>query len=199
MAIYKMSNIFTMKQFRILVLGVVALGLFGCGAGDSAQNSTDIAKQAGENTLAIETEIAKKSAIEYLAGNPEFTLFEMAIRSSKLKDELAEMKNITIFAPTNAAFGKVEDTRKFMATLQVAEEIKPMLKNHMLDIAYGFGAFTNENVKSLSGKNVKITGKEMPLVNGSPISKAIKTNDGYIYVISDFFGFESADDEKKNN
>ena len=44
---------------------------------------------------------------EQLAGNPEFSVLTKLINSAGLRSALASTVNITIFAPTNAAFKKV--------------------------------------------------------------------------------------------
>ncbi len=66
----------------------------------------------------MKAEAAAKNIVEVAVGNPDFSTLVQAVQAAGLVDTLASPGPFTVFAPTNAAFGKVPQDA-------VAELIKP--------------------------------------------------------------------------
>jgi uncharacterized surface protein with fasciclin (FAS1) repeats len=123
---------------------------------------------------------APKSIVEIAVGNPDFSSLVGALTSAKLVEALSGAGPFTVFAPTNAAFSKLE-------SVPSGDALKEVLLYH---VASGtFDAKTllkNGSVKTLQGEvvTVKRVGDKVILNDVVMVTTAnIEASNGIIHVI----------------
>lgn len=158
----------------VLALGLVAL-VFAALAAPAAP-----ASQASP--------AASKNLVQVAAGNPQFSTLASLIKKAGLVSALSGKSNLTVFAPTNAAFAKLPK-----ATLKKVQSDKKLLTSiltyHVVKGAVPASKVVKLNgksVKTLNGKSVKIAVKSGKVyVNKAQVTKTdVKASNGVIHVIN---------------
>lgn len=73
----------------------------------AALAASALALPAAAGAAPAESQIAEKNLVETAAGDPRFTTLVSLVQRAGLADELSGDADLTVFAPTNAAFAKV--------------------------------------------------------------------------------------------
>jgi uncharacterized surface protein with fasciclin (FAS1) repeats len=131
---------------------------------------------------------ASKNIVQVAAGNPQFSTLTSLIKKAGLVSALSGKSNLTVFAPTNAAFAKlpkatlkkVQSDKKLLTSILTYHVVKgavPASKVVKLD---------GKSVKTLNGKRVKIAVKSGKVyVNKARVTKTdVKASNGVIHVIN---------------
>lgn len=138
---------------------------------------------------AIATPAARAADVVGVAmSDPQFSTLVKAVKAAGLVDALKTTPNITVFAPTNAAFAKLP--KATLASLLKPEnkaKLAALLKYHVIpskimakDVLAMPGA---KDVKTLAGSTVYV-GVKPPMVNNAKITKTdIAADNGVIHVI----------------
>lgn len=181
------------KITKIVALGLMMVILAACGGTKQESrgekeglNPQEIIK----NELEIPVERYIGSVVDYIEQEEAINLFDMGLRAAKMKTDLRNNKElITVFAPTNAAFGKIEDGRKLNAILADIEQVTPLMEGHVVLLGYDLNDFNNENVQTKAKTMLNVSGtKQKPMVEGANVIKAIQANDGFVYHIDSVIG-----------
>jgi uncharacterized surface protein with fasciclin (FAS1) repeats len=131
---------------------------------------------------------ASKNIVQVAAGNPQFSTLTSLIKKAGLVSALSGKSNLTVFAPTNAAFAKLPK-----ATLKKVQSDKKLLTSiltyHVVKGAVPASKVVKLNgtsVKTLNGKSVKIAVKSGKVyVNKARVTKTdVKASNGVIHVIN---------------
>jgi uncharacterized surface protein with fasciclin (FAS1) repeats len=131
---------------------------------------------------------ASKNIVQVAAGNPQFSTLTSLIKKAGLVSALSGKSNLTVFAPTNAAFAKLPK-----ATLKKVQSDKKLLTSiltyHVVKGAVPASKVVKLNgtsVKTLNGKSVKIAVKSGKVyVNQARVTKTdVKASNGVIHVIN---------------
>lgn len=193
-----------MRFAAILAGGSLALALAACGT-SSATNDVRAADPSasasamntsgefGPGCAAVPTDPANPGSFEAMAkvpvataaaGNPELSTLVAAVTKANLGDTLNSAPAITVFAPTNDAFGKVDKAAldKVMAD---DATLKQVLTYHVVSgkIAPDQLAGTH---KTLEGQDLTITGSgEDFTVNGTAkiVCGNVQTSNAVVYII----------------
>jgi transforming growth factor-beta-induced protein len=120
--------------------------------------------------------------------DPQFSTLVKAVKAAGLVDALKGAKNVTVFAPTNAAFAKIP--KATLVSLMKPEnkaKLAAILKYHVVPkkvmAAEVVGMSAAANVPTLQGGTVKVSPKP-PMVNNAKITKTdIAADNGVIHVI----------------
>ncbi len=130
----------------------------------------------------------KKNLVTIAAENEDFSTLVAAVKAAGLADALTNAENITIFAPTNAAFAKlpagaVADLLK----PENKEKLQSVLKYHVADQKIKGKYLLNgtTEVNTLQGTTIMIEKSENGVtVDGANVTAAdIKGSNGIIHVI----------------
>lgn len=129
---------------------------------------------------------AKKDIVETAAGAPQFSTLVSLVKKAGLVGTLSGTKNYTVFAPTNAAFGKVPKK-----TLDDLASDKAMLRKVLLYHVLPGNVPASKVLKTKSAKTAegsKVTfslrGKSA-FVNDAKITKTdIRCSNGIVHAIN---------------
>ena len=121
-----------------------------------------------------------KSIID-TAKDANLTALLAAVAKANLTETLAGLKNVTLFAPTNAAFEAIKNATDKLT----AEELKNILLIHIAPSVYLSKNLSNTQVKSLNGnETLSIKVSSVVTVSGSKVVKAdVETSQGVVHVI----------------
>ena len=149
-------------------------------------------------TLAAVTALAvpalKASAediVDIAVGNKDFSTLVTAVKAAGLVDTLKGEGPFTVFAPTNAAFEKLEKkigTEKFAAVLKDKKALTAILTYHVVSgkiLAADVVKLHNKTkVKTVQGASVTVTNKHGVKINNAKVIKTdIEASNGVIHVI----------------
>jgi uncharacterized surface protein with fasciclin (FAS1) repeats len=131
---------------------------------------------------------AGKNIVQVAAGNPQFSTLASLIKKAGLVSALSGKSQLTVFAPTNAAFAKLPK-----ATLKKVQGDKKLLTSiltyHVVKGAVPASEVVKldgKSVKTLNGKSVKIAVKSGKVyVNKARVTKTdVKASNGVIHVVN---------------
>jgi uncharacterized surface protein with fasciclin (FAS1) repeats len=125
-----------------------------------------------------------KTIVETAAEAGQFTTLLAAVNASGLKDTLNGKGPFTVFAPTDEAFKKVQQSQ-LDALLKDTAKLKSILRYHVVPGKVEAKDIKAGNLNSVEGSplNVEIKGDEVR-VNGAKVVKTdIQASNGTIHVI----------------
>ena len=174
-----------------LCLMIAGLVFAGCkedkdtstAAGGSSEPAAQSVGQSG-----VKDDVSKPNIVQTAVLNKDFSTLVKAVQAADLVDALSNAGPFTVFAPTNAAFDKLQK-----GTLD--DLLKPENKGKLVDIL-GYHTYVGvlrpelmqdgQEFDMVASGKVKITKKDGKLfVNDSPMSDPIYVSNGVIYVIND--------------
>jgi uncharacterized surface protein with fasciclin (FAS1) repeats len=129
----------------------------------------------------IDAVILPQTTAQRLAGNEQFSTLVAAAKAADLVSPLAGSDKLTVFAPTNAAFGKLpKGTVQTLLEPDNKDKLAAILKYHVVAGSRTFGRMP---LSTLQGQNVAISAGKIR-VNGVKVSQAdIITTNGVIHQI----------------
>lgn len=131
---------------------------------------------------------AANTVADALAGNPELSTLNAAVKASGLAETLASAPAITILAPTNAAFAALPaGTVDNLLKPENQAQLQDLLKRHVLGAAYDVNSLkTRRVVGTLAGNEIRpglVRGKLRLDEEVKVAGKAIRIANGYVLVI----------------
>ena len=124
---------------------------------------------------------APKSIID-VAKEANLTALLAAVAKANLTETVAGLKNVTLFAPTNAAFEAIKSATDKLTV----EELKNILLIHIAPAVYLSKNLSNTQVKSLNPTemlSIKVSNGAVT-VSGAKVAKAdVETSQGVVHVI----------------
>lgn len=169
------------KTLSAFTLAATASLLTACGGSDTV-------------TLAVDT-TPTQNVVEIAASNPDFSTLVTAVQSAGLADTLATTQDITVFAPTNAAFDSTLGELGITAEQLLANNdlTTTVLQYHVVGQKIDAAAALQSNdveITTLQGGKftVKVDGSNVSLVDAcNRTVKVVKTDimatNGIIHVI----------------
>jgi uncharacterized surface protein with fasciclin (FAS1) repeats len=126
----------------------------------------------------------EKTIVEIAVGNKDFSTLVKALKAADLVDTLAGEGPFTVFAPTDAAFAKVEGLDKVIAD---KEKLKKVLLAHVVKgkvLAKDVVGLDGKMVKPLAGEfPVTVEGKQVKIGKANVTKADILAKNGVIHVI----------------
>ncbi|MCM8558009.1 fasciclin domain-containing protein [Sphingomicrobium sediminis] len=121
-----------MKKFSLALVSSAALALAACGG---AEEET---VEPGEDTaMTAEAPAATGTIVDVAGGNPDFSTLVSAVTAAELGDTLAGEGPYTVFAPTNDAFGKIDEaTLNNLLMPEQQEALQGILTYHVVSGEY---------------------------------------------------------------
>jgi len=130
---------------------------------------------------------ADKTIAEIVIGSKDHTTLLAAVKAAGLVETLSGDKELTVFAPTDAAFKKIDaDTLK--AVLADKEKLTAILTAHVVDgkvMAADVVKCDGKGVKTLQGTEfkVKVDGKKVYFGDALVTVTDIKAKNGVVHII----------------
>jgi uncharacterized surface protein with fasciclin (FAS1) repeats len=197
MHIFLLNNtkIIMMKPNRILTILMCLLFLSSCKKGEQSNdqtNKTSTVKTEHKGQAAYVDEESGANALQVAKSLDDFTTLVAAIEAGGVQDAVVNVGPLTVFAPTNDAFGKLpEGTVESLLKPENKSKLAFILTNHVAPANYPDTQLEKEAKKGrklymASGKYLDVIKKEDGLyVGGTKILKTVKVSNGWIHVIGD--------------
>ncbi|MBX3385668.1 MAG: fasciclin domain-containing protein [Phycisphaeraceae bacterium] len=171
----------------VLAVGGIAMSMIAGGlSGAFAQcpSSSGKSDEPRVLTASLENEVAAKSIVETAMADENFSTLVAAIKQAGLVEALSGEGPFTVFAPTNAAFAKV-DKAALEALMKDPKALAGVLTYHVVpgrvmasDVTKLTGAVT------LQGQRIGVDAKSGVKVDGANVTRTdIVCSNGVIHVI----------------
>jgi uncharacterized surface protein with fasciclin (FAS1) repeats len=124
-------------------------------------------------------------------GNKPFSTLVAAVKAAGVEDALVNAGPLTVFAPVNSAFAKIQSAVDDLLKPENKEKLAFVLTNHVAPANYGVKQLKKEAKKGrklymASGKYLTVENKDGKLfVDGKEILMTVKVSNGWIHVIGD--------------
>ena len=130
----------------------------------------------------------EKDIVETAINSGQFTILTKAIEAAGLTEILKKKNNITVFAPTDAAFAKLPaGTLEMLLKPENKEKLKAILLYHVVNTeltAKKVGKLNGRSVMTLQRGVLKIDTTNGVKVNDATVIKAdVKAENGVIHII----------------
>ena len=198
-----------MKILKLtLISGLSALALTACSGSETSETAATDTEVVQDDAMASDTMVATeatgdKTIVALAQSNPEASTLVTAVTAAGLAETLSGTGPFTVFAPSNAAFAKVDKaTLDGLLKPESKDKLAALLKYHVVAgnvksgdlaklIADGKGTAT---VKTLNGASLKASmdGDKIVLTDAkggkSTVTMAdVKTTNGVIHVTDGVF------------
>jgi uncharacterized surface protein with fasciclin (FAS1) repeats len=166
---------------------VIFLLLAGCGqrqSTEAAAGASDAVPDGGQST--VQDDVSQPDVVRIAVNSKDHTTLVTALKTAAYVDALSNAGPFTVFAPTNAAFDKLEP-----GTVEnlLKPENKATLQN-ILEYHVFVGVIKEENVRDgmtlnqVNLENVTLNKKDGKMtVNGANVMGAAKATNGIVYII----------------
>jgi uncharacterized surface protein with fasciclin (FAS1) repeats len=152
--------------------------------------STEVSENNGQ--ASVTDDVSAANALQVAKSLPDFSTLVTAIEAAGVENAVVNVGPLTIFAPTNEAFGKLpEGTVETLVKPENKEKLAFILTNHVAPANYPDTQLEKEAKKGrklymASGKYLEVVEKEDGLyVGGTKILKTVQVSNGWIHVIGD--------------
>ncbi len=179
------------SNFKYLLIAS-ALLVFSCNSKNEASSDESTAS-APETTMTgqsgVQDNESSPNVVQIAVGSKDHTTLVTAVKAAELVDVLSNVGPFTVFAPTNAAFGKLPaGTVEGLLKPEKKDALTGILQYHVSVGVYNAESFTDgQSIGQVNGEDIKITmldGK--PVINGKAhIIASIKASNGIIHVIDE--------------
>jgi uncharacterized surface protein with fasciclin (FAS1) repeats len=171
------------KTLTLRALAAAAVLVFAasaCSSDDSDSGASDMKETS--STTAMTT---SDTIVDVASGNPDFSTLVTAVKKADLASTLSGTGPFTVFAPTNAAFGKVP-ADQLNALLADKAQLTKVLTYHVVPgKVLAADLQPTQQVKTVEGQDVDIqVANGAATINGCAITKTdIEASNGVIHVI----------------
>ncbi len=176
---------------KILAFGI-ALLLVSCDSNtgnNTSSTATDVSSaKDGVGQSGVQDEVSNPNIVQVAVKSPDHTTLVTAVKAAGLVDALSNAGPFTVFAPTNAAFGKLPaGTVEGLLKPEKKPDLTGILEYHTyVGVLKTDLMQDGQEFEQVSGQKIKITKKDgKTFVNGSEIVASINTSNGVIHVIND--------------
>lgn len=184
-----------MKKY-LLPLTIILLFFTSC-KNDVKENKTTtkttINKTEHKGQAAVKAgEGEDANVLQVAISLPDFSTLVTAVQAAGVEDALVNAGPLTVFAPTNDAFGKLpEGTVETLVKPENKAKLGFILVNHVAPANYPIKQLKKEAKKGrklymASGKYLNVENKDGKIfVGGTEILKSVKVSNGWIHVVGD--------------
>jgi len=190
-----------MNSFKkIVTLFFLSCFLIFLGCKNSEKTETNL-ESISENTQSstlnkgqafIEDESAEPNALRLAINSPDHTTLVAAVQAAGVENALVNVGPLTVFAPTNAAFDKIDKaTLDDLLQPENQEKLAYILTNHVAPSNYPIETLIKNVEKDrtlymASGQYLEVTQEgDAIYVGGTKIIASIKVSNGWVHVIED--------------
>lgn len=137
-------------------------------------------------------ESAEPNALRLAISSADHTTLVAAVQAAGVENALVNVGPLTVFAPTNAAFDKIDKaTLDDLLKPENKEKLAYILKNHVAPSNYPIETLQRNvererNLYMASGENVTVTQQGDDIyVGGTKIVATVKVSNGWVHIIED--------------
>jgi uncharacterized surface protein with fasciclin (FAS1) repeats len=170
----------TKYVFSLLVVLVIS----SCSKPAESPSTQSEPVPAGQSS--VQDEESQKNIVQTAVASPQHKTLVTALKAASYVDALSNAGPFTLFAPTDAGFGKLPaGTVEDLVKPENLTKLQDILEYHVY-VGVIRESMVNESMRlnQVNGKNVTLTKEGNKLkVNGTDIVATVNTSNGIIYVI----------------
>jgi uncharacterized surface protein with fasciclin (FAS1) repeats len=172
---------------KISILLISAVMLFSACNSEEKEvaKSSEVTSSGGQEN--VQDDESQKDVVKVAASSKDHTTLVAALKQAELITSLSNAGPFTVFAPTNAAFDKLNKaTLDALMTDAKKVDLQNILQYHVTVSSIKAEYFQDgQNLGMVNGDNVKITIKDgkVMLNNSATIIASIPASNGIIHVI----------------
>ncbi len=178
---------------KILSLSICAAALLSLAACSSSEADTSSSAASSESTVVaggqenVKDDDSQQDVVKIAVGSKDHTTLVAALKQAELVTSLSNAGPFTVFAPTNAAFDKVDKaTIEALMTDEKKEDLQNILQYHVTVSALKAEYFQDGQVLGMvNGDNVTVSIKngKILLNNSATIVASVPAANGIVHVI----------------
>lgn len=186
-----------MKTILTLLLSLT-LVFTGCKNNQQSEEATQSATSISEISSSnkgqafIEDESAEPNALRLAINSPDHTTLVAAVQAAEVENALVNVGPLTVFAPTNAAFDKIDKaTLEDLLKPENKSKLAFILTNHVAPSNYPIETLERNiekgrNLYMASGEYLDVTkdGDDI-YVGGTKIVASVSVSNGWVHVVED--------------
>lgn len=159
---------------------------------DQSAATTQItdASSSNKGQAFIEDESAEPNALRIAIGSPDHTTLVAAVQAAEVENALVNVGPLTVFAPTNAAFDKIDKaTLDNLLKPENKDQLALILKHHVAPGNYPIEMLERNvergrNLGMASNQNIDVTKEGDDIyVGGAKILGTVKASNGWVHVV----------------
>lgn len=173
------------KVFKLSFIACTCVLLSCNSVQDEGQASSTPSNLTGQS--GVKDDLSQRNVVQVAVGSPEHTTLVKAVQAAELVDALSNAGPFTVFAPTNAAFGKLpEGTVEGLLAPEKKEDLADILQYHV-----SLGVFKTESlmdgqvIGQVNSGNITVSKKDGKIMlNGTAtIVASVPASNGMVHVI----------------
>ncbi|MCP1382717.1 fasciclin domain-containing protein [Runella salmonicolor] len=175
-----------MKSNLIAFGFIVALAACQSSAEQSGTQATATETAAVSGQSAVEDNESQKDVVKVAVGSPDHTTLVKAVQAADLVDALSNAGPFTVFAPTNAAFGKLPSgTVEDLLKPENKDKLKAILEHHVMTSALDVDFFQDgQNMGMVDGTNVTFHKKgDVLYIGEAKVIGSVRASNGFVHII----------------
>jgi uncharacterized surface protein with fasciclin (FAS1) repeats len=160
------------------------------GQSESGTQVTDVSSSNRGQAFMEDDESVEPNALRIAIGSPDHTTLVAAVQAAGVENSLVNVGPLTVFAPTNAAFDKIDKaTLDNLLKPENKEQLALILKHHVSPGNYPIEMLERSvergrNLGMASNQNVDITKEGDDIyVGGAKILGTVKASNGWVHVV----------------
>lgn len=179
-------------NFIYTLLAVLAIFMASCKGEEkkeAVETSSEI-QQTNKGQSAVIDTVSAANVLQVAQSLDDFKTLVAAVKAAGVEDALVNAGPLTVFAPVNAAFDKLDaSTLESLLKPENKSQLAMVLKNHVAPANYPDTQLAKEAQKGrklymASGKYLVVEEKEDGIyVGGTKILKTVQVSNGWIHVI----------------
>ncbi|TPV32934.1 fasciclin domain-containing protein [Paucihalobacter ruber] len=182
--------------FKFLTMAVLVLFYSNCKNETKAEQSTQNVEVTSDTKKTGQAFIEDKSdtpnALRLAIDSPDHTTLVAAVQAAEVENALVNVGPLTVFAPTNGAFGKIDaNTLSDLLKPENKSQLAFILKHHVAPSNYPIetlkkNAEKNRKLYMASGQYLEVTVQNGDIyVGGTKIVATVNVSNGWVHVVED--------------
>lgn len=182
--------------FKFLTMAVLVLFYSNCKNETKAEQSTQNVEVTSDTKKTGQAFIEDKSdtpnALRLAMDSPDHTTLVAAVQAAEVENALVNVGPLTVFAPTNGAFGKIDaNTLNDLLKPENKSQLAFILKHHVAPSNYPIetlkkNAEKNRKLYMASGQYLEVTEQNGDIyVGGIKIVATVNVSNGWVHVVED--------------
>ena len=178
-----------MKKLLTIVFAFSSVIILSCNNAktEAEQTTTEPEVSAGGGQASVQDDESAKDVVKIAVGSKDHTTLVAAIKQADLVNSLSNAGPFTVFAPTNAAFDKVDKaTLDNLMKDENKEKLQDILQYHVYVGSLKTEMMTDgQTLNQVNGANITVALKDgkVSLNNSATVIASIPAANGIIHVI----------------
>ena len=176
-----------MKKVRLFIACASFLLIGACSSENSNQSTETSTEAVASGQENVKDDDSQQDVVKVAVGSKDHTTLVAALKQAELVTALSNAGPFTVFAPTNAAFEKVDKaTLEGLMTDAQKEALQDILQYHVTVSAISAEQLQDgQSLGMVNGQNVSISVKDgkIKLNNSATIVASVRAANGMVHII----------------